>query len=155
MTMVTEQAATVDDPASVPGRPRRVVLKLSGEALMGKQAYGIEVSTVERIAADIKAAAAAGAQLCLVIGGGNIFRGLSGAAAGTPLSSRWSTSTTGMTTSNRKYCRNSPPATAFMFTTTLSTRTTRWKRGCWPASPKKKFSVWWILLGKAPRIELG
>ncbi|HEY4263717.1 MAG TPA: UMP kinase [Micropepsaceae bacterium] len=61
---------------------RRVLLKLSGEALMGAQAYGIDVSSVERIAADIKAAAAAGAQLCLVIGGGNIFRGLSGAAAG-------------------------------------------------------------------------
>jgi uridylate kinase len=60
----------------------RVLLKLSGEALMGSQAYGIDVSTVERIASDIKAAAAAGAQLCLVIGGGNIFRGLSGAAAG-------------------------------------------------------------------------
>ncbi len=61
---------------------RRVLLKLSGEALMGAQAYGIDVSTVERIASDIKAAVDAGAQLCLVIGGGNIFRGLSGAAAG-------------------------------------------------------------------------
>jgi uridylate kinase len=61
---------------------RRVLLKLSGEALMGAQAYGIDVSTVERIAADIKTAADAGAEICLVIGGGNIFRGLSGAAAG-------------------------------------------------------------------------
>ena len=61
---------------------RRVLLKLSGEALMGAQAYGIDVSTVERIASDIKAAADAGAEICLVIGGGNIFRGLSGAAAG-------------------------------------------------------------------------
>jgi uridylate kinase len=61
---------------------RRVLLKLSGEALMGAQAYGIDVSTVERIASDIKAAVDEGAQICLVIGGGNIFRGLSGAAAG-------------------------------------------------------------------------
>ena len=61
---------------------RRVLLKLSGEALMGAQNYGIDVSAVERIASDIKAAVDAGAQLCLVIGGGNIFRGLSGAAAG-------------------------------------------------------------------------
>ena len=61
---------------------RRVLLKLSGEALMGEQAYGIDVSTVERIASDIKTAVDSGAEICLVIGGGNIFRGLSGAAAG-------------------------------------------------------------------------
>ncbi|MCH8858830.1 MAG: UMP kinase [Proteobacteria bacterium] len=61
---------------------RRVLLKISGEALMGAQSYGIEVATVERIATDIKEACAAGAQICLVIGGGNIFRGLSGAAEG-------------------------------------------------------------------------
>src|ERR1043166_5834599 len=61
---------------------RRVLLKISGEALMGSQSYGIDVSTVERIAADIKEAADVGAQICVVIGGGNIFRGLSGAAAG-------------------------------------------------------------------------
>jgi uridylate kinase len=61
---------------------RRVLLKVSGEALMGTQPYGIDVGTVERIAADIKDATDAGVQLCLVIGGGNIFRGLSGAAAG-------------------------------------------------------------------------
>ena len=63
-------------------RYRRVLLKVSGEALMGTQSYGIEVGTVERIATDIKEAADAGAQICLVIGGGNIFRGLQGAAAG-------------------------------------------------------------------------
>jgi len=61
---------------------RRVLLKVSGEALMGPQSYGIDVSTVERIASDIKEAADAGAQICLVVGGGNIFRGLAGAAAG-------------------------------------------------------------------------
>jgi uridylate kinase len=61
---------------------RRVLLKVSGEALMGTQPYGIDVGTVERIAGDIQDATSAGIQLCLVIGGGNIFRGLSGAAAG-------------------------------------------------------------------------
>src|SRR6476646_2104859 len=61
---------------------RRVLLKVSGEALMGPQSYGIDVGTVERIAADIKDAAASGVQICVVIGGGNIFRGLSGAAKG-------------------------------------------------------------------------
>lgn len=65
-----------------PSTYRRVLLKVSGEALMGAQSYGIDVGTVERIAADIKDAASNGIQICLVIGGGNIFRGLSGAAAG-------------------------------------------------------------------------
>jgi uridylate kinase len=63
-------------------RYRRVLLKVSGEALMGTQAYGIDVSTVDRIASDVKEASDVGAQICLVVGGGNIFRGLSGAAAG-------------------------------------------------------------------------
>ncbi len=67
--------------AAVP-RYRRVLLKVSGEALMGKESYGIDVGTVERIASDIKNAVDAGSQVCVVIGGGNIFRGLSGAAAG-------------------------------------------------------------------------
>jgi uridylate kinase len=61
---------------------RRVLLKISGEALMGSQSYGIDVATVERIAADVKDATEVGAQICMVVGGGNIFRGLSGAAAG-------------------------------------------------------------------------
>ncbi|MBI1239583.1 MAG: UMP kinase [Alphaproteobacteria bacterium] len=63
-------------------RYRRVLLKISGEALMGGQGYGIDIDTVERIAGDVRDATAAGVQVCLVIGGGNIFRGLSGAAAG-------------------------------------------------------------------------
>ncbi|HEV2562211.1 MAG TPA: UMP kinase [Rhizomicrobium sp.] len=61
---------------------RRVLLKVSGEALMGAQSYGLDIGTVERIAADVKEAVAAGTQVCLVIGGGNIFRGLAGAAKG-------------------------------------------------------------------------
>ncbi len=61
---------------------RRVLLKVSGEALMGEQAYGIDIATVDRIAADVKDAADHGVQVCMVIGGGNIFRGLSAAAKG-------------------------------------------------------------------------
>ncbi|MEI9992203.1 MAG: UMP kinase [Rhizomicrobium sp.] len=61
---------------------RRVLLKVSGEALMGDQSFGIDVATVDRIAADVEEAIHAGTQICLVIGGGNIFRGLSGAAKG-------------------------------------------------------------------------
>ena len=60
----------------------RVLLKVSGEALMGAQSFGIDIQTVDRIASDIKEAVTAGTQICLVIGGGNIFRGLSGAANG-------------------------------------------------------------------------
>ncbi|MBV9540241.1 MAG: UMP kinase [Alphaproteobacteria bacterium] len=61
---------------------RRVLLKVSGEALMGDQSFGIDVATVDRIAADVEKAVRAGTQICMVIGGGNIFRGLSGAAKG-------------------------------------------------------------------------
>jgi uridylate kinase len=61
---------------------RRVLLKLSGESLMGDQGYGIDLPTVEGMAEDIKAVHAMGVQVCLVVGGGNIFRGVSIAAAG-------------------------------------------------------------------------
>ena len=61
---------------------RRVLLKVSGEALMGGQSYGIDIATVDRIAADVKEAKESGTQVCMVIGGGNIFRGLSEAAKG-------------------------------------------------------------------------
>ena len=60
----------------------RVLLKVSGEALMGAQSFGIDIATVDRIAADVKEAVAAGTEVCLVIGGGNIFRGIAGAANG-------------------------------------------------------------------------
>jgi uridylate kinase len=60
----------------------RVLLKVSGEALLGAQSFGIDIQTVDRIASDIKEAVTSGTQICLVIGGGNIFRGLSGAANG-------------------------------------------------------------------------
>lgn len=61
---------------------KRLLLKLSGEALMGKGAYGIDMSVADRLAADIAEAVAAGAEIAVVVGGGNIFRGLSAAAKG-------------------------------------------------------------------------
>ena len=61
---------------------KRVLLKISGESLMGVGAYGIDVSTVDRVAKEIAQAGNLGVEVCLVIGAGNIFRGLSGAAAG-------------------------------------------------------------------------
>lgn len=61
---------------------RRVLLKVSGEALMGAGNFGIDIDTVDRIARDVKEAADIGIQICMVIGGGNIFRGLAGAAKG-------------------------------------------------------------------------
>src|SRR5579859_12022 len=61
---------------------RRVLIKLSGEGLMGGKEYGIDGSTLTRIAEEIRSVVEMGIEVCLVIGGGNIFRGLSGAAAG-------------------------------------------------------------------------
>ncbi len=63
-------------------RYRRVLLKLSGEALMGDQGHGLDPKIVARLAAEVKSVHALGAEICLVIGGGNIFRGLAGAAQG-------------------------------------------------------------------------
>ena len=61
---------------------RRVLLKVSGEALMGPGSFGIDIDTVDRIAKDVAEAAITGIQLCMVVGGGNIFRGLAGSAKG-------------------------------------------------------------------------
>jgi uridylate kinase len=61
---------------------KRVLLKVSGEALMGAKDYGLDTATVRAIAADIRGVVELGVQVCLVIGGGNIFRGVSGASAG-------------------------------------------------------------------------
>jgi len=60
----------------------RVMIKLSGEGLMGDKGYGLDADTVSRIAKEIRSVADLGVQVCLVIGGGNIFRGMSGAAKG-------------------------------------------------------------------------
>ncbi|MEO8618565.1 MAG: UMP kinase [Sphingomicrobium sp.] len=60
----------------------RILLKLSGEALMGPGQFGIDPDTVANMAAEVKAAKEQGLEICLVIGGGNIFRGMAGAAKG-------------------------------------------------------------------------
>jgi uridylate kinase len=63
-------------------RYHRLLLKLSGEALMGSGAYGIDMNVCMRLARDIKDVVDAGAKIAVVVGGGNIFRGLAGAAKG-------------------------------------------------------------------------
>ncbi|OYX94673.1 MAG: UMP kinase, partial [Novosphingobium sp. 35-62-5] len=61
---------------------KRILLKLSGEVLMGEQQFGIDTDYVARLAQEVKDARDSGLQICLVIGGGNIFRGMAGAAKG-------------------------------------------------------------------------
>lgn len=61
---------------------KRILLKLSGEALMGNQSYGLDLPTVERICTEIKEAHEMGVEQAIVVGGGNIFRGLNGEAQG-------------------------------------------------------------------------
>src|SRR4051794_17793035 len=63
-------------------RYRRVLMKLSGEALMGVRESGLDPAMVTRVAAEIESVHRLGVELCVVIGGGNIFRGISGAAVG-------------------------------------------------------------------------
>jgi uridylate kinase len=70
-------------PDSTPaGRYKRILLKLSGEALMGEGKYGIHPPTLTRIAAEVKEVVAKGQELAIVIGGGNIFRGVAGSTEG-------------------------------------------------------------------------
>jgi len=66
---------------STPTKYKRVLLKLSGEALMGDQGFGLDSETVDRIADEVKSVHQNDVQVCLVIGAGNIFRGVSLAAA--------------------------------------------------------------------------
>jgi uridylate kinase len=61
---------------------KRLLVKISGEALMGKGGYGLDNSVLERLARDISEAAQTGCEISIVVGGGNIFRGLQGAAKG-------------------------------------------------------------------------
>lgn len=61
---------------------KRILLKISGEALMGDQKFGHDLGTLERICSDVLAVHKMGAEVCLVVGGGNIYRGVSAAAAG-------------------------------------------------------------------------
>jgi uridylate kinase len=67
---------------SGPLKYKRLLLKLSGEAMMGEQGFGIDTAITERLARDVAEAVAAGCEIAVVVGGGNIFRGLAGAASG-------------------------------------------------------------------------
>ena len=67
---------------SKPLKYKRLLVKLSGEALMGSGAYGIDLAVANRLARDVSEAVAAGCEIAVVVGGGNIFRGLQGAAKG-------------------------------------------------------------------------
>ena len=68
--------------AAAPLLFQKVLVKLSGEALMGANGYGIDPVVLDRVATDLGAAAALGVKLCVVVGGGNIYRGLAGATNG-------------------------------------------------------------------------
>lgn len=68
--------------AEAPAKHKRILLKLSGEALMGEDSYGINRPTIERIVSEIAGVAGLGVEIAVVIGGGNIFRGVAPAAAG-------------------------------------------------------------------------
>ena len=70
------------EPTTAPATTRRVLLKLSGEALMGEHEYGIDPEVVRTVAAQIAAARSDGTQIAIVVGGGNIFRGLAASARG-------------------------------------------------------------------------
>ncbi|KMW57302.1 Uridine monophosphate kinase [Candidatus Rhodobacter oscarellae] len=70
---------STQDPAT---QYQRVMLKISGEALMGDQGYGLHPPTIQRIAKEVQTVHEMGVEICMVIGGGNIFRGLQGAAQG-------------------------------------------------------------------------
>ena len=71
-----------EDPTMSEPRYRRILLKVSGEVLMGDQKFGIDLNTLDLVAADISDVVSQGIQLCLVVGGGNIFRGLNLAGKG-------------------------------------------------------------------------
>ena len=73
---------TAADAATPAVKYKRVMLKISGEALMGDQGYGLHPPTVARIAQEVKSVRDMGVEVCMVIGGGNIFRGLQGSAQG-------------------------------------------------------------------------
>jgi len=77
-----DQLAAAKKMPAKQGKYRRVLLKLSGEALMGGREFGLDPATVERTAREVAQANRLGYEICLVVGGGNIFRGVAGAAQG-------------------------------------------------------------------------
>lgn len=74
--------AATQTTAAAAAKYKRVMLKISGEALMGPQGFGLHPPTVQRIAEEVKSVHDLGVEICMVIGGGNIFRGLQGSAQG-------------------------------------------------------------------------
>ncbi len=78
---MTEDVALASEQLPRPAY-KRILLKISGEALMGNQQFGLHPPTVAKIAEEIKALHGLGVEICVVIGGGNIFRGLQGSAQG-------------------------------------------------------------------------
>jgi uridylate kinase len=77
--------AKKEKPAPMPNQAlkyKRVLLKMSGEVLMGEREFGIDPETLDRLAEDVKEAVDLGVQVCIVVGAGNIFRGVSGASKG-------------------------------------------------------------------------
>lgn len=76
------ETGTVPAQPTAEPRYKRVLLKVSGEALMGDQSYGHDQEILQRICNEIKAVVNKGVEVCLVVGGGNIYRGMSGAAHG-------------------------------------------------------------------------
>jgi uridylate kinase len=99
---------------------KRILLKVSGEVLMGEQAYGIDLQTVQRVAAEIEAVAKLGTQLCIVIGAGNIFDA-SGGAAG-QYNGLWkmaSTTTIGLTTTGSSQFVGAGPSFALANTDSM------------------------------------
>lgn len=79
---MADAASGQNPPIPPPLRYRRVLLKLSGEALLGDEPYGIDPNVLERIATEVKEVRDLGCELAIVIGGGNIFRGMAGSARG-------------------------------------------------------------------------
>lgn len=84
MSENTNETVSSQDAGGVskPSKKRRILLKMSGEALMGSSAFGIDPATCQAFAKEVKEVFDSGIEVCLVIGGGNIFRGISGAAQG-------------------------------------------------------------------------
>ncbi|MCK5284442.1 MAG: UMP kinase [Alphaproteobacteria bacterium] len=76
--MTIEKVQAVDTPIKY----KRIMLKMSGEVLMGNKEFGLDSDTVKRVAVDIKEAVDLGVEVCVVVGAGNIFRGVSGASEG-------------------------------------------------------------------------
>ena len=81
MTVLKNAETQNSDLASSPPY-KRVMLKMSGEVLMGDKEFGLDPDTVQRVAEDIKQVVGLGIEVCVVVGAGNIFRGVAGAADG-------------------------------------------------------------------------